>query len=122
MGISVKVNIPSGIDVQLATAIRRGEKLAAEQILAASDALAPREPNPRHGVHLTETGFTAIIPDPAGDIIVVGYEAFWAIWQNEDLTYHHPHGGQAKFLDLAFIGGAEKAMEIIAASVREVLR
>lgn len=122
MGISVRVSIPSSVDVELSTAIRRGERLAGEQILAASDALAPREPVPRHGQHMTETGFTLVVPDPVGDTIVVGYEAFWSVWQNEDLSYHHPHGGQAKFLDLALLGGAERAMETIAASVREVIR
>ncbi len=122
MGITVQVDLPKGIDLELVTAVRRGLKLAGEEILAASDVLAPREPEPKHGVHMTETGFTRIMLDPAGDAVMVGYEAYWSLIQNEDLTYHHPHGGQAKFLDIAFIGGAPRAMETVAATVREVLK
>jgi len=33
-----------------------------------------------------------------------GYSA-WAIVQHEDLTLHHPHGGQAKFIEIPFMQG-----------------
>lgn len=120
MGIEVKVHVPAK-SLGLQTALRRGLQAAGVEILAASDALAPTEPKPRHGVHLTETGFVRVVPGVNSDSVVVGYEAFWAWWQNEDLTYHHPHGGQAKFLDTAMLGGAERAGETIAAVIRAEL-
>jgi len=108
--------------LEVATARRRGLKTGARLILALSDEGAPREPEPRHGVHMTETGFTRLEVGPDGeDIAAIGYGAFWAVFQHEDLTYNHPHGGHAKFLSLAVVEGEQPALEAVAAGIRELL-
>jgi hypothetical protein len=109
------------LSVEVATARRRGMQVAGRAILALSDAGAPTEPEPRHGVHLTETGFTRIEPGAETDAVAIGYGAFWAVWQHENLAYHHPHGGHAQFLSAALVEGADAALEIVAASIREAL-
>jgi hypothetical protein len=107
--------------VEVATARRRGLKQGAQTILALSDAGAPREPEPKHGVHLTETGFTRIeVAGEGEDVAAIGYRAFWAAWQEEDLTYEHPHGGHAKFLSGGLLEGEEPAVAQVAASLREL--
>jgi hypothetical protein len=98
------------ITIQTSAAIRRGLKRAGQVVLAASDAGAPREPEPRHGVHLTETGFTRVEPGVESDAVVIGYDAFWAIWQEENLAYHHEEG-HAKFLSGALLEVGQAAIE-----------
>lgn len=97
--------------VEKNAAIRRGLKRAGEVVLAASNAGAPTEPEPRHGIHLKETGFTRIELAEGGDACVIGYEAFWAIFQEENLAYHHPHGGHAKFLSGALLEVGQLAVD-----------
>lgn len=109
------------IGVEVSAAIRRGLKRAGQIVLAASDAGAPTEPEPRHGVHLTETGFTRVEPGVGSDAVAIGYGAFWAIWQEENLTYHHPHGGHAKFLSGALLETGQAAVEVaVAPELRQV--
>lgn len=109
------------VDVVVATARRRGLQAAGEMILGLSNAGAPKEPEPKHGVHLVETGFTRVEPGGESDAVAVGYTAFWAVWQEEDLSYHHPHGGHAKFLSGALLEGGEAGLEIVAETIREAL-
>ena len=104
--------------VETSAAIRRGLKRAGQLVLAASDAGAPREPEPRHGVHLTETGFTRVEVGVESDAVAIGYEAFWAVWQEENLAYHHEEG-HAKFLSGALLETGQAAVE---AEVGAVLR
>lgn len=107
-------------DVVAAAAIRRSLVKGGKVILAASDALAPREPEPRHGVHMTETGFVrSEIAGDGLDQVAIGYKAFWAVYQHENLSYHHEHGGQAKFLETAMLAASDAAIETVAAAVRE---
>lgn len=109
------------ITVQTSAAIRRGLKRAGQIVLAAADEGAPKEPEPKHGVHLTETGFTRVEPGVGSDVVAIGYEAFWAVWQEENLTYHHPHGGHAKFLSGALLEVGQAAVEAaVAPELRQV--
>lgn len=104
--------------VEVAAARRRGLKLGGRAILALADAGAPREPVPKHGYHMTETGFTRIEPGIGVDAVAIGYTAFWAPMQEEDLTANHPHGGHPKFLAGGLIEGEAAALELIAADLR----
>jgi hypothetical protein len=107
--------------VEVATVRRRGLKKGADAILALADAGAPREPEPKHGVHMTETGFTRIEIGAEGeDVAAIGYRAFWAPLQEEDLTYKHPHGGHAGFLVGGLLEGEAPALELVAAELREL--
>jgi hypothetical protein len=117
MEVQVTIN-PVG--VQLSAARRRGLKAGGEAILALSDAIAPIEDVPRHGVHMIETGFVRPETDGDTDAAAIGYGAFWSIWQHERLDYHHTHGA-AKFLEIALLEGQETALGIVAAAVSEAL-
>lgn len=118
MPFQVKVTVPPNPGYRLDAALQRGLQAAGEEILAVSDVLAPREPEPRHGIHMTETGYVRSHPQVDGASVEIGYTAFWAVWQHEDLAYHHPHGGQAKFLATAIVRSPEAVQEQVAASVR----
>jgi hypothetical protein len=121
MPSEVHLTLNDTIGIRVATARRRGLKAAGDAILAISDLNAPREPIPRHGVHLTETGFTRIEPNEGQDAVAIGYSAFWAIWQEEDLTYNHPDGGHAKFLSGALLEGQAAVDEFVPAAIRAAL-
>lgn len=110
------------IGIKVATARRRGLSKAGKAVLAAAIEGAPREPEPRHDVHLAETGFVRVEPGLESDAAAVGFTAFWAVWQEENLAWHHPHGGHAKFLSGALITTGEAALEeFVGAAVREAL-
>lgn len=109
------------IDVKVAAARRRGLKKAGQIVLALADAGAPTEPVPKHGVHLTETGFVRVLPGMEVDSVAIGYEAFWAVMQEEDLTYHHEHGGHAKFLSGGLLEGSAPGFEAVAEEIRLAL-
>lgn len=119
MGMNVKVT-GTAVNpmVEIQTRIREGLLEAGKTVLAVSDALAPTEPVPRHGIHMVETGFAQVEPGLDGDRVAVGYRAYWARWQHEDLNYDHPHGGEAKFLEHAALQSKVGTMEIIAGKVR----
>jgi hypothetical protein len=119
--------VPSSVNLSLTpvevdAASARAVKRAGAVILALSDAGAPTEPDPRHGIHMTETGFVKVIEAGLGGATAeIGYEAWWAIRQHEDMEYHHPHGGTAKFLELAVLEGKDAALAIMASDIRAAL-
>ena len=121
MASEVRLTLNDALPLEIATARRRGLLKAADAVLAVSDLNAPREDVPRHGIHMTETGFTRIEPGVEEDVAALGYEAFWAVWQEEDLTYHHEQG-HAKFLSGALLEAGQAAVdEFVAAEIRAVL-
>jgi hypothetical protein len=121
VGMTVKMEMGPDPAVTLATDLRRGLVEAGHAILALSDAQAPREETPRHGVHMTETGFVAATVLPDGeDAAVIGYGAFWAAWQHERLDWHHDQG-HAKFLELAVVEGEAAAYAILAVAAAKGL-
>lgn len=121
MPSEVRLTLNDTLEMKVATARRRGLKAAGDAVLAVSDVNAPREPIPKHGVHLTETGFSRLEPGAESDAVAIGYTAFWAVWQHEDLTYHHPDGGHAKFLSEAVLEGQAAVDEFVPAAIREAL-
>lgn len=121
MGIDVRVQLVEDVDVRMHTAIRRGLQATGEKVLLASDVLAPTEPTPRHGVHMIDTGMVKVEPGTDSDSVMVGYGAFWSLFQHEDLWYHHPHGGGPKFLERAAMGAVEVIAESVAVEVDQAL-
>jgi hypothetical protein len=120
VGMRVEVTKPRSV-VELLAEIRRAELAAAGPVLAAAIEGAPYEPEPRHGVHLNETGYMRFVPGPAGeDRVQVGFTAFWSPWQHERMDQHHEHG-HAKFLELAIVEGARGWLERVAEGVRKAL-
>lgn len=118
MGMRVTVK-PSRPAVELMAAIRRAELAAAEPILVAAVEGAPYEPEPRHGIHLNETGYIRFVGG-SQDAVQVGFTAFWSAWQHEHMGWHHTHG-HAKFLEQAVVEGAEAWKAKIAEGIREAL-
>lgn len=122
MGIVAKVDLSSNPIIAMETGVRRGLLAAGAKILALSDTKAPTEPDPRHGEHLTETGFVRATVIDGVDYVIVGYGAFWAGWQEVHEDWNHPYGGEAKFLELSVIEGEPMFLETVAASVRAELK
>lgn len=120
MGISLEVDIPP-LDVAFMVAVERAMLAGGRLILETAAAGAPFEDQPRHGMHLRETGYVRIAGDE-GDLFVVeiGFTAFWALWQHENLDWHHEQG-HAKFLELALVEMARPALELVAAELRGAL-
>lgn len=118
--MQVKLDVNRGLVVELAAIRRRAMDEAAAPTLAEAVALAPTEPDPRHGVHLRETAYKTL--KAAGvdglDRVELGFTAFWAVWQSEHLDWDHPHGGEAQFLEKALIRGYEAWLERTAALMR----
>ncbi|SDJ07880.1 hypothetical protein SAMN05444157_1623 [Frankineae bacterium MT45] len=121
MGMDVELTLPP-ITVELAAARRRALLVVAAELMAVAAGLAPTEPEPKHGVHLRETAFVRLEAAlDGGDQVAIGFDAFWAIWMHEWMDVAHPHGGQAKFLELPVVEGGEAAMEKVAALIREAI-
>jgi len=120
MGVEVKLDLPASA-LQLDVAVQRGLLKAGATILELSNEKAPTEPEPKHGVHMRETGFVRADILGGEDVVIVGYEAYWAGWQESHEDWDHPHGGEAKFLERALVEGERVAMEIVAAEIRAEL-
>lgn len=120
MSMTVKVTtLP--VTAKLAAAIRTGMVEAASPILAAAAAGAPEEPEPRHGIHLNETGFVRYAqPAPDVEAVAVGFTAFWARWQEINDQYQHPHG-HAHFLEMALLEGAQAWLAEVGDVIRKSL-
>lgn len=101
--MTVQLDMPPDPGLTLGLDLRHALLAAGHLVLEASNLQAPREAVPRHGVHMTETGFAFLTIGPDGeDVVVIGYGAHWAVWQHEHLDWHHEEGhGHAKFLELA---------------------
>jgi hypothetical protein len=122
VGVTTRLTFGADPELAVVTAARRGMQAAGDALLALSDALAPTEPEPRHDVHMVETGFARVeLGRDGGDQVAVGYDAYWAVFQHEDLEYEHVHGGQAKFLETAVLEGEDVALAIIADTIREAI-
>lgn len=121
MGITAKVELSSNPVLALEVAARRGMLEAGQKILELSNEHAPTEPDPRHGQHLTETGFVRADIIDGEDVVIVGYEAFWAGWQEVHEDWNHPHGGEAKFLELAVGASEAEFLATVAEHVRAAM-
>lgn len=55
-----------------------------------------------------------------GNGVEVGYSADHAIYVHEDMSAHHPNGGQAKFLEAAADQLQPELEEVVAQAIREM--
>ncbi|HJQ00082.1 MAG TPA: hypothetical protein VJ851_00650 [Jatrophihabitans sp.] len=123
MGMEIKLTLNHDLGLELDTRLRRGLVKGGEAILGVSNERAPREEHPKHGVHMTDTGFVRLeTGSTAGDRVAIGYEAWWAIFTHEGTPEHgaetYPSGGENKFLERSLIEGGESALEVVAAALR----
>lgn len=94
------------------------EHAAAEVILAASQPLVPVDKGDlKASGRVEDSGIgAAIVYDAASP---EGYP--YGIKQHEDLTLHHPNGGQAKFLEAPMHSEAAVVAGVLAEGVRAAL-
>ena len=101
------------ITAELRAAGERGLLLAAEFVLSVSDQRVPLEWGTLAGSGETSVdGLTA----------AVSYGTAYAVRQHEELTYRHPNGRQAKYLETAFADSVDEVRAIIAAQLRRAFR
>jgi hypothetical protein len=99
------------------------------EILARVEALAPVALTT--GANLIATASDAQVPKDTKALVnsrqievdehqaAISYNTSYAHKQHEDLTYNHPHGGNAKYLENPMHSEAEAVFEIIAGVMRE---
>ena len=78
-------------------------------ILARSDELVPKAPKkPSDDTpSLVSTGYVKLHGNDGAEI---GYSSVYAHWIHEHTWFHHPHGGQAKFLETAMLEKGQEAV------------
>lgn len=110
MAVTVTWNAPTGGDID--AAMTRGLTMAAEHIGRLADGKVPIRD---HALQIS--GTTTV----SGKQAAVSYNTPYAVVQHERLDFHHPKGGEAKYLEKAFREGSAEAQEIIAGAVRSAL-
>jgi hypothetical protein len=78
-------------------------------VLARSDELVPKAPKKPSDdtASLVSAGYVKL---HGNDGAAIGYSSVYAHWIHEHTWFHHPHGGQAKFLETAML---EKGREAV---------
>lgn len=93
----------------------RGLLLAAEYVLAESQAVVPLDESP-----LMQSGTASV--DPPSLTAMVSYDTPYAVRQHEDLSYRHAPGRTAKYLERPLNAARAEVAAIIAAQVRRAMR
>ena len=81
----------------------------ADVIMERSQTLVPKTPK-RPSDHEPMLAATAKISTAGTNRVAMEYTSVYAHWVHEHLWFHHPYGGQAKFLETAML---EKGAEAI---------
>jgi len=82
-------------------------------LLGRSVELAPIDTSDLRG-----SGKVTFEEDGNKTVALVSFNTPYAVRQHEELTYRHPNGGQAKYLEQPFQQNAERYVQHIANSVR----
>lgn len=93
----------------------KGLRLAAEHLLASSQAIIPIEE-----ATLERSGVASV--DEAKGQAAVSYDTVYAVRQHEELAWQHDPGRQAKYLETPYVAEAEVMNGIIAAQIRRSLQ
>ncbi|WP_435298536.1 hypothetical protein [Timonella sp. A28] len=107
----------ANVSVVVRGAARQGLLAGAKHVRDASQRVAPSETR-----ELRESAYAEV--DPSSLIAIVGYDVprdIKAIKQHEDLSYAHPSGEQAKFLEKPLRDSAGAVQSEISKSLRRVL-
>ncbi len=100
---------------QMREGAARGLYLAAEYVLAESQAVVPLDESP-----LMQSG-TASVDEPSLTAMV-SYDTPYAVRQHEELTWRHAPGRTAKYLENPLNAARETVASIIAAQIRRSMR
>jgi hypothetical protein len=93
---------------------RAGLAVAAEHVLQVSNTKVPNEEGT-----LERSGKASV--DDAGTTAAVSYDTPYAVRQHEELTYSHPGGRQAKYLELSLNSEAATCGALVAAAIRRMV-
>jgi hypothetical protein len=93
----------------------RGLRLAAEHLLASSQAIVPIEE-----ATLERSGVASV--DESKGQAAVSYDTVYAVIQHEALDFQHDPGRQAKYLEEPFVAEQDVLHGIIAAQIRRSLQ
>lgn len=113
------------LDKQLANALKRNPALTSKKVKAIaldlqgkSAKLAPVD------IGDLRNNCNADLSKATGDKAraTVGYSLPYALRQHEELSYNHPKGGQAKFLEQPFRENEKRYIELIKSIPDEVLK
>lgn len=96
--------------------VRRGVQSAALDLLGKAQNLAPVDTGDLRGSGNTEFQDTA-----GGYTGTVGFAAEYATVQHEDLTFEHPQGGQAKYLEEPYLENLERYKDALRNTIGEGL-
>lgn len=93
-------------------AAARGLREAGLHVLAASNKQAPRDTGA-----LIKSGAVSRVSSRRL-VVTVSYGKYYAPFVHENMTAKHPKGGQAKFLEQAFLIERKRVAEIVAAAIK----
>lgn len=110
--MAVTVTWKGDVAGSAADAAERGLLMAGEHIARLADGKVPIRDH-----HLQESGTVTV----AGTEAAVSYNTPYAVIQHERLDFHHPKGGEAKYLEKALREGSTEAQDIIAGQIRSSL-
>ena len=96
-------------------AATEGLALAAEHLLGKARAIVPLETG-----QLSRSGRAEV--DRAGLLAAVSFDTVYAVRQHEELTWRHPNGRQAKYLETPMRTEADIMGKIIATAIARALK
>ena len=105
----------SGVEARLRDAALAGLEMGLEHIHQIASDLAPNDEGT-----LSRSGRVTV--DPAGLTGGVTFDTVYARRQHEELTWRHPGGKTAKYLEKPMTSEADVVADIIAAQCRRALR
>lgn len=85
----------------------------ANHVLGEAQRLAPVEEG-----SLRAAGEMEVFETDAGASIVISFSTAYAARQHEELSYRHPKGGQAKYLETPFKANVNRLEPLVSAAVR----
>lgn len=111
-----------GLMARTQAGIDRGLPAGMRVIFDASQRMvpyAPKEPGDTNP-HLRSTG--RIRTDRGGDnTVAITYDGPYARYIHEHLGFAHPHGGQAKYLEVPLLTKGGEALNVVAKVIQEAL-
>lgn len=94
----------------------KGADRAAEYLLGESRAIVPIEE-----ATLERSGAASSVQDANGTTFAVSYDTPYAVIQHEALDFQHDAGRKAKYLESTFNSKHDKALQVIADTVKGAL-
>lgn len=92
----------------------KGADLAAEYLLGESNAIVPIEE-----ATLERSGAASTQQGSSDTTLAVSYDTEWAVVQHESMDFKHDPGRRAKFLESTFNSKSDKALAVIADTVKK---